>query len=118
MADVDVGKLSYAELVALKTKLEQEIVGKREEELKVLADGYAKKLIAAGFGIEERIKALLPYTEAKRRGTAAPSTSTARVLYRDPANPENTWSGRGQPARWLSQYVAQGRQREEFRVES
>ncbi|WP_077037181.1 H-NS family nucleoid-associated regulatory protein [Pelomonas sp. KK5] len=118
MADVDVGKLSYAELVALRARLEQEIEGKRDEELKVLADGYARKLQAAGFSVEEGIKALLPYTEAKRRGSATAPTSAARVLYRDPANPENTWSGRGQPARWLSQYVAEGRQREEFRVES
>lgn len=118
MADVDVGKMSYAELVSLRTRLEQEIEGKRDEELKILADGYAKKLQAAGFSVEEGIKALLPYTEAKQRGSATASTSQARVLYRDPANPENTWSGRGQPARWLSQYVAAGRQREEFRVES
>ncbi|UDF36880.1 UNVERIFIED_ORG: H-NS histone family protein [Shinella sp. XGS7] len=118
MAEVDVAKMSYAELVALRAKLEREIEGKREEELKTLADGYAKKLQAAGFSVEEGIKALLPYTEAKRRGSVGTSTSTARVLYRDPANPENTWSGRGQPARWLAQYVAAGRQREEFRVES
>lgn len=118
MADVDVEKMSYAELVALRTRLEQEIEGKRDEELKILADGYAKKLRAAGFSVEEGIKALLPYTEAKRRGSATTTTSPARVLYRDPANPENTWSGRGQPAKWLSQYVANGREREEFRVGS
>jgi len=118
MADVDVGKMSYAELVSLRAKLEQEIAGKRDEELKVLADGYAKKLQAAAFSVEEGIKALLPYTEAKQRGTTNASTSNVRVLYRDPVNPANTWSGRGQPARWLAQYVAAGRQREEFRVES
>ncbi|MDT9002236.1 H-NS histone family protein [Paucibacter sp. APW11] len=118
MADVDVAKQSYAELISLRARLEKEIEEKRDEELKVLADGYAKKLQAAGFSVEEGIKAMLPYTEAKLRGSAAISTSPARVLYRDPANPENTWSGRGQPARWLSQYIAAGRQREEFRVES
>lgn len=36
MSDVDVGKMSYAELVSLRDKLEQEIAGKRDEELKVL----------------------------------------------------------------------------------
>lgn len=124
MAEVDVAKMSYSDLVALRAKLEQEIEAKRDEELKILADGYARKLQAAGFSVEEGIKALLPHTEAKRRGGVGPSasaatpSSTARVLYRDPANPENTWSGRGQPARWLAQYVAAGRQREEFRVES
>lgn len=81
-----------------KTRPEQEFEGKREEELKIVADGYAKTLQAAGFSVEEGIKALLPYTEAKQRGTATASTTHVRVLYRNPANPENTWSGRGQPA--------------------
>lgn len=116
MTDINVATMSYAELLSLRAKLEQEIQGKRAEELKVLADGYVKKLQAAGFNIEEGIKALLPYTEAKRRRTAPKSTSHVRILYRDPANPANTWSGRGQPAKWLSQYIAAGHHRDEFRV--
>jgi DNA-binding protein H-NS len=39
------------------------------------------------------------------------------VKYRDPENPENTWSGMGKPRRWLQQYLDQGRTLEEFAVQ-
>jgi len=116
MADVDVGKLSFAELVALKARLDKEIEDKRGEELKVLADGYVKKLQHAGFSVAEGIEALRPYEETKRASKGSGSGTTAAVLYQDSANPSNTWSGRGRAARWLADYEAAGRHRDEFKV--
>ncbi len=60
-------------------------------------------------------------------GTLARSSSAARLKrdarrkspapkYRNPATGE-TWSGRGRPARWLTQLEAQGHKREEFAAE-
>jgi len=40
----------------------------------------------------------------------------AKVKYRDPDNPENTWSGVGKPKKWLQAYVDAGRSIEEFAV--
>ncbi|TXI88794.1 MAG: H-NS histone family protein [Cupriavidus sp.] len=115
MSAPDVTNLSYAELLSLSKQLDREIEAKRSEELKVLADGYIKKMEAAGFSVVEAIDALKPYlpssTPAKQR-----AASSAPVLYQDPANPGNTWSGRGRAARWLVAYEAQGRSREEFLV--
>jgi DNA-binding protein H-NS len=39
---------------------------------------------------------------------------TAKVKYRDPKNPESTWSGRGRPAKWLADYMAKGKKKEDF----
>jgi DNA-binding protein H-NS len=39
------------------------------------------------------------------------------VKYRDPANPDNTWSGRGRMPKWLSEAVAAGLSKEKFKVE-
>lgn len=115
MTQVDVSRLSYAELVALRKQLDHQIDEKRGEELKVLVDGFAKKLDAAGFSVAEGVEALSPYlaTSGKRGRQAG---SEAPVLYRDPANPSNTWSGRGRAAKWLADYEAQGRSRQEFKV--
>lgn len=111
----DISKLSYPELLELSKKLDQEIAAKRIEELKVLADGYIKKAEAAGFTAVEAVAALQPYiggaTKPKRRSAGSPE-----ARYRDPANPENTWTGRGMPARWLANYEAQGRSRDEFKI--
>ncbi|WP_370652302.1 H-NS family nucleoid-associated regulatory protein [Caballeronia sp. TF1N1] len=36
--------------------------------------------------------------------------------YRDPANPFNTWSGRGKRPHWLRDYLDQGRLLTDFEV--
>lgn len=113
MTNLDVSKLSYSELVALRKQLEQQIDEKRDAELKTLVDGFAKKIEAAGFSVAEAIQALAPYNTGNKGGKPLPP---AAVHYRDPANPENTWSGRGRAAKWLADYEASGRSREEFKV--
>jgi DNA-binding protein H-NS len=65
--------------------------------------------------VEEAV-ALRPYVEGKQRGKRSDAGAPALVVYRDPQNPENTWSGRGRAARWLAAYEDQRRNREEFRV--
>lgn len=114
MTNVDVSKLSYSELLELSRELEQKITAKRDEELKVLVDGFARKLQASGFTVDEALAALQPYTAATRQKSR--QIASARVLYRDPANSQNTWSGRVRAAKWISDYEAQGRSRDEFRV--
>lgn len=115
MTNLDPSKLSYAELLEVSKKLDEEIAAKRAEELKVLADGFVKKIEAAGFSAADGLRALQPYVSSRpARKPKAPSQSA--VMYRDPANTDNTWSGRGLPAKWLANYEAQGRSRDEFKV--
>lgn len=45
----------------------------REEELKVLADAFARKLQAGGFSIREGIAALRPYAHSRLQDTPAPT---------------------------------------------
>lgn len=101
MTSHDVSKLSYSELLNLSKELDQQIAAKRAEELKVLADGYLKKMEAAGFTVVEAVQALQPYLGNKSTGKKR-GPSTAAVLYRDPSDPSNTWSGRGRAAKWLA----------------
>lgn len=115
MTNKELSNLTYAELMELSRRLDLEIADKRTEELKVLADGYVKKIQAAGFTVLEAAQALRPYLQ-DRQEDKGKSRSSATVLFRDPANPENTWSGRGRPARWLADYETSGRGRDEFRV--
>ncbi|WP_082579859.1 H-NS family nucleoid-associated regulatory protein [Pelomonas sp. Root1444] len=114
MTATDFSKLSYPELLKLSDELNKQIEAQRAEELKVLADGYVKKAQAAGFTLQEAIEALRPYTSDARSRKRV--NGPAKALYQDPANPANTWSGRGMPAKWLAAYESQGRSRDEFRV--
>jgi DNA-binding protein H-NS len=44
------------------------------------------------------------------------SKGKVAVKYRDPKHPENTWTGRGMKARWLSDYLKAGAKLEDFRI--
>jgi DNA-binding protein H-NS len=41
---------------------------------------------------------------------------TVAPKYRDMANSDQTWAGRGQAPRWLTAYESQGRKRDEFLI--
>ena len=41
---------------------------------------------------------------------------TVAPKYRDPANPSQTWAGRGQAPRWLVAYENQGHKRDDFLI--
>ena len=59
--------LPLSELQRLLQETEAAIADRRVEELKVLADGYAKKLQMNGFAIREGIEALKPYLPRRNK---------------------------------------------------
>jgi hypothetical protein len=91
-----------------RAELEAALHAKRGEELKVLADAYAKKLEAAGFTILEGVEALAPYDKSKKtrakRGTAVPKEAkyVKGAVYRDPEGkgPDYIGGTKGSP-KWL-----------------
>jgi DNA-binding protein H-NS len=48
-------------------------------------------------------------TKGRRLGKVAPK-------YRNPANPSETWSGRGQPPRWMAPLLEKGKKPEDFLI--
>ena len=62
-------RLALVDLQRLLKQTDAAIAERRIEELKVLADGYAKKLAMNGFSIKEGMAALKPYLprSAQRR---------------------------------------------------
>ena len=57
----DLNRLAIDDLQRLLKQTDAAIAERRIEELKVLADGYAKKLAMNGFSIKEGMEALKPY---------------------------------------------------------
>lgn len=64
-SDPRIETLGLADLRRLLDQTEAAIADRRIEELKVLADGYAKKLAMNGFSIREGMDALKPYLKLK-----------------------------------------------------
>ncbi len=89
-------------------------VRKRLEQI-ARAEGYS---IAELFGARSA-SAAVPAAPRAAKGTRKPSKmagSKVAPKYRNPANENETWSGRGKQPRWLAAYTGQGRALEEFRI--
>ena len=110
-----------SDLVRIRERKYQEL----KTELAGMASAFAQR--ASGFAAKHGVKAAdVPVVVMpSSNGNGAHKVKTAKtrkakhaipVKYRDPANPQNVWSGRGRPARWLATMEKAGRKRDEFRV--
>ena len=80
-------KLSYGELGDLRNRVDRMMVDKRNSAREELRRNISTMLKEYGLSIQDLFG-------RGRKGTVA-------VKYRDPKNPENTWTGRGRMPRWL-----------------
>jgi DNA-binding protein H-NS len=69
--------LALAELQRQLAEVDAAIAERRVEELKVLADGFARKLAVNGFSVKEGIAALKPYV-GKNLLPQRPASGTGR----------------------------------------
>ncbi len=77
------------------------------------ADGYS---ITELFGGQAPGAAQPAATVGKARKAKGKSTGKVAPKYRNPANPAETWAGRGQQPRWLATEVASGRKVEDYLI--
>jgi len=118
---VDLSKYSAKELAALITqaKKRKTLIAKRKPaaavrrkiEALAKAEGYT---VAELFGTAARAAA--PAKAAARKSSGPKKGTKVAVKYRNPANPSETWSGRGQPPRWLAAQLKLGKAKESFAV--
>lgn len=111
---------------------QQELVAKRQPIAKVRAQ-INKILRDTGYTINELfgVEAPAPVRRGRKPGggtvakkaarkTAAKGPKSGKGIvppkYRNPANPDETWTGRGKPPRWMAEYLAQGKQKEDFLI--
>ena len=118
---IDVNSLSVRELDQLiaqakkrKTTLSKRkpiaLVRKKLTQL-AKAEGYTvAELFGAGAGVAR------PATTATRPSSKGKSTGKVAPKYRNPADPSQTWAGRGQQPKWLAAETGKGRALEEFLI--
>jgi DNA-binding protein H-NS len=83
-------KMSYAELAELRNQVDRMMVSKQDLERAALRQKIADMAKEHGLDIRELMDG-----RRKAKGQVA-------VKYRDPKNPENTWTGRGRMPRWMA----------------
>jgi DNA-binding protein H-NS len=82
-------RMSYAELSKLEAEIARLKAEKQNEERAALREKMAAMAKEHGFDMGE-----LFHGRRKGKGSVAPK-------YRDPKNPEDTWTGRGRMPRWM-----------------
>jgi DNA-binding protein H-NS len=82
-------KMSYSQLAALRTQVDGMMVEKQAAERAALRQKLSDMAREHGLSLEEVLG-----KRRKGKGSVA-------VKYRDPKNPENTWTGRGRMPRWM-----------------
>ena len=85
----DLEKMSYAELTEMEAKIERIKLEKQNSERAAVRKQLMDMAKEHGFDIRELMDG-----RKKGKGTVA-------AKYRDPKNPENTWTGRGRMPRWM-----------------
>lgn len=117
---IDVNKLSTKELTSLisQAKKRKTTLAKRKPAATV-RNKLTRQAKSEGYTIAELFGSGRAATATRApRGAKKARKSTGKVppKYRDPANPENTWTGRGKQPRWLAAYTGNGRKVEDFLI--
>jgi len=94
-------KMTYADLIGLEGEIARLKTEKQNTERAALKEKLTAIAKDAGFDIQE-----LFGKARKGKGSVPPK-------YRDPKNPENTWTGRGRPPRWLAAAMKGGKAKKE-----
>jgi len=115
--------MSLAELRQLRDEVQTALSGKiqmEREELQRKLNELSNLESSAGDGRPEvRLGRPRKPAGGGRAGNGKSHPLKGRTVapkYRDPANRDQTWAGRGQAPRWLTAYESQGRKREEFLI--
>jgi DNA-binding protein H-NS len=95
-------KLSYADLAAMRLRIERLMARKQNLEKVALRDQISA--LAKKHGID--LRELLQVRGKGRGGRVA-------IKYRDPENRKNTWTGRGRTPRWMVAALRGGKARKD-----
>ena len=102
----DLTNLSDAEL--------QEVIEKAEKALKERLTSKRKEVIAQIKELAASIGVTVDINEADKNFDR--KTVKVAPRYRNPADPIQTWSGRGLAPKWMQELLASGRDKSEFEI--
>lgn len=105
MRDNELLKLSIKELKELRLKVDQAIVTRQVEQRNELKEKFRTMAEAAGFNLND---VLGGGRGGKGRSVAA--------KFANPANAQETWSGRGRQPNWLTAKLKAGAKLDDFRL--
>ena len=120
---IDLNAFSSRELDALITEAKRrKAVLKKRKPIASIRKRIVDFATAEGYSIEElfggKTAATKKRAPAKKVATKARGRKLGKVApkYRNPANPAETWTGRGKHPRWMAALVKKGKKPEDFLI--
>lgn len=107
---IDLSGLSLPQLYQLQKDLEREIARRKVDEKQRTIAELQKLAADRGFSLGELLGS--EPAPAKRGGKRGP----VAAQYRNPANPEQTWTGRGRKPQWVNDHFANGGSLDDLRI--
>jgi DNA-binding protein H-NS len=110
--------MTVDELAAHIREAEGILEKKREDARRAFVEEIRQKAEALGFNLDTLLSGAAtkkPASRASKSDKPAEHRSVP-VKYRDPQNPESTWTGRGMKPRWIRDKLEAGAKIEEFLV--
>lgn len=109
--------LSERELKSVITKAQKELEKKKLKENKAVITDIKKLAASIGMTVTLAEKGSKSSAAAPKKA-AKKSKPVAKVApkYRNPANADQTWTGRGLKPKWLKAELDQGRSLEDFKI--
>jgi DNA-binding protein H-NS len=107
LAKYDIQSLSYKDLRDLHARISDEIEARKQAEKSNVQQKVIQLVQNAGFELDD----IVGNTNSKSlKGRKIPPK------YRNPKNPEETWTGRGRQPKWLAQELSRGRSLKSFLI--
>ena len=103
MANINLEDLSVEELAHLKSNIDHAISNRRQVELLEARNQLDELVENSGFTLQEILD-------------AKPIRKPVLPKYRNPSNPESTWTGRGRRPVWVEQCLSEGKTLEDLMI--
>jgi len=110
----DLSSFSDDDLAALIGLAEQEQAARRERKRADFFSSIREQAQALGVAPEDVVAAL----SRKEQRPAPDRRAKVAPKYRNPANPAETWAGRGVKPKWMQALLAQGKSMDDFKIVS
>ena len=105
---IDIKNLNQTQLNDLISKAQMRQSELRKEKVVKLRDKINALIKAEGYAFED----IFGHARGKAKRTGTP----AAPKYRNPANPEQTWSGRGKRPHWFSDALKAGKKEKDLLI--
>ncbi len=104
-ASMDLSDLSVTDLGALQDQVSKQLKVAAQQDLAKAREEIQAIAQRAGISLQELVK-----------GSARAKSGKVVVQYRNPANAEQQWTGRGRQPKWVKEWLEAGKSLDELRI--